>query len=107
MKKFNTEFGFVFAQLFKGVKGGQYLPLEAQDGRLIRRIKATINLPALPKSLDYVTLLDDTQIGTIFEEECGEMFDTLEDVRHAFTFEARRHRGWIDRSPEGPKYHPH
>lgn len=107
MKKFNAEIMFAYAQLLNGLDGKQYIPLELEDRRLTRTVPVKINLENMPSTGDDVTLLDDSQIITVFEEESGELFESLEDVRRAFTFEVRRHRGWIDKTAsERGVYHP-
>jgi hypothetical protein len=101
MKKFNVIFKFVVSPLFKQLHGKvQYLPLEANDKRLFREVETKINLNGLPKTQDVLQLLDDSQLETVFGEECGDLFESFQDVRNAFTFEAVRHRGWIERTPE-------
>lgn len=107
MKKFNVEFKFVFSPLIKGVKGGEYRPLETKDNVFFKKTTAKINLEKMPQTWDKITLLDDTHINTVFEEELGELFKRQEDVRGMFTFSATRHRGWIERTPEKAVHNPH
>ena len=107
MKKFNAEIEFAYAQLLNGLNGGKYIPLELNDRRLTKTVPVKINLGIMPQTNEVITLLDDSQIITVFEEESGELFESLEDVRDAFTFEVRRHRGWVDRTSEKKTYHPH
>lgn len=107
MKKFNAEITFAYAQLLNGLNGGKYIPLELHDRRLTKTLPVKLNLESMPQSNEEITLLDDSQIITVFEEESGDLFESIEDVRKAFTFEVRRHRGWIDRTSEERTYHPH
>ena len=106
MKKFNAEITFAYAQLLNGLNGGKYIPLELNDRRLTKTVPVKINLESMPQTNEMITLLDDSQIITVFEEESGDLFESLDDVRSAFTFEVRRHRGWIDRASEGRPYYP-
>jgi hypothetical protein len=107
MKKFNAEITFAYAQILNGLNGGKYIPLELNDRRLTYTIPVEINLKSMPKTNEMVMLLDDSQIITVFEEESGDLFESLEDVRSAFTFDVHRHRGWIDRTSVKKIYHPH
>ena len=107
MKKFNAEITFAYAQLLNGLNGGKYIPLELNDRRLTYTLPVKINLESMPQTNEMVMLLDEAQIITVFEEESGDLFENLDEVRSAFTFEVRRHRGWIDRASEKKTYHPH
>ncbi|HYC34121.1 MAG TPA: hypothetical protein VEC13_00130 [Candidatus Paceibacterota bacterium] len=106
MKKYYVEFKFTFKPLLKGAEGGDYIPSEFDTRRMVRTVNSKIDLDSLPKTQDLIVLLDDANIGTIFGEY-ADMFETLEDVRNTFTFEAERRRGWIEKTPVGKVFHRH
>ena len=100
MKKYFAEVSFKANVSQQGTQiiGAKTIKADFVSSGLSRTFRTRVSLDKLPKSGDYICLLNEDQIAKILiEDEGSDDFDTEEKIRAAFDFKVRRHRGTINR----------
>jgi hypothetical protein len=104
MKKYYAEISFISPDMYKanfkvGAKSVNTF-LRAESFVVRQVVEVTINLPKLPTKAECdagLCLLSNEAIAMILDEgEGGDSFETEEQIKEVFTFDACLHRGYIN-----------